>query len=89
MSSPTVSPNTLIYKGILTLVLQGFKLFLPLSTHHPARARHAPPAYSVIEEIVEGFVEGFWAIKANKPCHLDSLQLPISSHRASKRPLNP
>jgi hypothetical protein len=28
--------------------------------HLPDLTRHAHPAYSVIEEIVEGFVEGFW-----------------------------
>jgi len=31
MSSLTASLNTLIFKGILTLVLQGFKRFLTLS----------------------------------------------------------
>jgi hypothetical protein len=47
MSSPAASLNILIYKGILALILMGFKRFLTL---------HA--TYSVIEEIVEGFLLG-------------------------------
>ena len=34
MSSPTASLNILIYKGILTLILQGFKRFLTLSANY-------------------------------------------------------
>ena len=56
--SPTASLNTLIYKAILTLILQGFKHFLPLSGLTRQRIRRRHPTYSVIEEIVEGFVEG-------------------------------
>jgi hypothetical protein len=33
MSSPTTSLNILIYNGILTLILQGFKRFLTLSAN--------------------------------------------------------
>ena len=33
-SSPTASLNILIYKGILTLILWGFKRFLSLSAHY-------------------------------------------------------
>ena len=40
-SSPTASLNTLIYKGILTLILQGFKHFLTLS----GLTRRLPAAY--------------------------------------------
>jgi hypothetical protein len=49
MSSPAASLNTLIYKAILALILKSFKRFLSL---------HA--TYSVIEEFVKGFVEGFY-----------------------------
>ena len=35
---------------------------------------HLPPAYSVIEEIVEGFVEGFW------PCLLDASEEPAEAN---------
>jgi hypothetical protein len=59
MSSPTTSLNTLIFKGILTLLFQGFKRYLSLSTAYAARTRHLHRQYSVVEEIVEGFVEGF------------------------------
>jgi hypothetical protein len=45
MSSPAASLSILIYKAILTLILQGFMRFLAL---------HA--AYSVIEEIVEVYL---------------------------------
>jgi hypothetical protein len=34
MSYPAASLNTLIYKWILTLILQGFKRFLPLHATH-------------------------------------------------------
>jgi len=34
-SSPTTSLNTLIYKGILTLILKGFKRFLTLHADYP------------------------------------------------------
>ena len=34
MSSPTTSLNILVYKGILTLILKGFKSFLTLSAHY-------------------------------------------------------
>jgi hypothetical protein len=30
MSAPAASLNTLIYKGILTMILKGFKLYLAL-----------------------------------------------------------
>jgi hypothetical protein len=40
MSSPAASPNTLIYRGILTLILQGFKWFLALHARAPDLARH-------------------------------------------------
>ena len=39
MSSPTASLNILIYKGILTLVLQGFKRFY----HYPLTNGLNPP----------------------------------------------
>lgn len=35
---------------------------LMLSAHYPARTRHLPAAYPVIEEIVEAFVEGFMSV---------------------------
>jgi hypothetical protein len=54
MPSLAASLNTLIYKGIFTLVLRGFKHFATLSS----LTRHIPAAYSVIEEIVEGFYSG-------------------------------
>jgi hypothetical protein len=44
MSSSAASLNTLIYKGILTLILLGFKRFLPLhATYRPQLATHTPP----------------------------------------------
>ena len=42
-------PQYPVYKVILTLILMGFKRFLALHATHLA--------YSVVEEIVEGFVE--------------------------------
>jgi hypothetical protein len=52
MPSPAASLNTLIYKEILTLILQGFKHFSTLSSLN----WHIPATHSVIE----GFVEGFY-----------------------------
>jgi hypothetical protein len=40
MSSPTASLNTLIYKGILTLILQGFKHFLTLPSNYELNPSH-------------------------------------------------
>ncbi|MGA3265527.1 MAG: hypothetical protein ABSE16_01740 [Verrucomicrobiota bacterium] len=59
MSSPTTSLNTLIFKGILMLILQGFKRIFSLSTACSARTCYLHSYCSVIELIVEGFVEGF------------------------------
>jgi hypothetical protein len=50
MSSPTASPNTLIFNGNLVSVLLGFNRIF----NHPL-TRHAHSTYTVIEEIVEGF----------------------------------
>jgi hypothetical protein len=55
MSSPIASPNALIFNGNLVSVLLGFNRIF----NHPPLTRHARPTYTVIEEIVEGFVEGF------------------------------
>lgn len=56
MSSLIASLNILIYRGILTLILKGFKRFFGTTRFLPALTRHLYPAYSVIEEIVEGFL---------------------------------
>jgi hypothetical protein len=56
MSSPGASLNTLNYTAILTLTLMVFQSFLALyRCHLPALTRRLHPAYSVIEEFVEGF----------------------------------
>jgi hypothetical protein len=57
--SPVASLNALISNGILALILKGFKLFFGTARHLPDLTPHIHPAYSVIEEIVEGFVVDF------------------------------
>src|SRR6267378_3775295 len=64
MSSPTTSLNTLICKGILTRILQVIQADFVTTNHLPALTRRLDPAYSAIEEIVEGFVEGFLSVLA-------------------------
>jgi hypothetical protein len=41
---------------------KGLQAVFSTTRHAPALSRHAHPAYSVIEEIVEGFVEGILGI---------------------------
>ena len=58
-TSPTTSLNILIYEAILMPCLKGVQEVSATIRALPDLTRHSPAAYSVIEETVEGFVEGF------------------------------
>jgi hypothetical protein len=45
-------------RGYFNSDSKGVQAVFVTTRHLPALTRHAHPAYSVIEEIVEGFVEG-------------------------------
>jgi hypothetical protein len=47
-------------QGYFNIDFTGLQELSGTIRHIPALTRHLHPAYSVIEEIVEGFVEGFW-----------------------------
>jgi hypothetical protein len=59
MSSPAASLNYLIYKAIFNIDSKGFQTVSGTTRHLLALTRHAHPAYSDIEELIEGFVEDF------------------------------
>jgi hypothetical protein len=46
-------------QGYFNIDPKGFQAVFGTTRHLPALTRNAHPAYSVVEEIVEGFVEGF------------------------------
>jgi hypothetical protein len=60
MSSPTTNLNTLIYRGYFNTGFTGHQAVFCTTRHLLDLTRRIPTAYSVIEEIVEGFVEGYW-----------------------------
>ena len=58
-SSPTTSLNILILRGNSNAVFKRVQEVSAAIRQLPDLTRHLPIAYSVIEEIVEGFVEDF------------------------------
>ena len=84
MSSPTVSLNTLIYKAILTPVLQGFKTFLTLSgltrhTHgtYPPHTRLLKKSLKISLKLVD------WRIQGEQGTIYQSV-LPGNAHESSR-----
>jgi hypothetical protein len=60
-SSPTTSLNIPDLQGNFNIDFTGVQAVSDTILLNPPPTRHTPAAYSVIEEIVEGFVEGFGA----------------------------
>jgi hypothetical protein len=52
-------PQYLGLQGNFIIDSKELQAVFGITRHLPALTRHAHPAYSVIEEFVEGFVEGF------------------------------
>jgi hypothetical protein len=46
-------------QGHFNIDFTSVQALFTITRHAPALTRHLPAAYSVIEEFVEGFVEGF------------------------------
>jgi hypothetical protein len=59
MPSPATSLNTLIYKEILTLILQGFKQFSTLSS----LTRHVPDTHTLHTRLLKESLKVFVPVK--------------------------
>src|ERR1035437_892059 len=75
-------------QGHFNIDSKGLQEIFGTTRHLPDLTRHIPAAYTVIEEIVEGFVEGFYCMKTISMCEgTVELCLVISCSDVGKLPI--